>query len=170
LVVRLGEDDNWWLEPDPTVPASEGDRRGVLDPRQVQALAEIFLEYRQYGLPPRELAGAFRLYELTSELDEGMARLSPVAGDIRQAADRFALPELDEDGDGAYHDLLDTLSAARVQRLNATHQYARPCTVDDLREELDALDQDRYFSAETIHPFDEINAILQWHPAAWDEE
>jgi hypothetical protein len=38
-----------------------------------------------------------------------------------------------------------------------------------MREELDALDRDRYFSSENIHCFEQINEILQWSPAEWDE-
>ena len=136
----------------------------------MQSLCETLVEYRKYGLTPRDLGAAFRLFALSSELGEDLIRLASAPGDFLSAADAFALPVMDEDGDGPYYDFLDAVSAARVRRLNATHQYARPCTVDDLREELDALDQDRYFSAETIHPFDEISEILQWHPADWDEE
>jgi hypothetical protein len=169
LVARVGEDAHWWLEPDPTVPAP-APQRGLLDPRQVRALSELLLEYTAHGLTPRGLTEVFRLYALSSELGDGLARFEPTPGNFLNAGDAFALPAIDEDGDGPYYDFLDAVIAARVRRLNATHQYARPCTVDDLREELDALDQDRYFSAETIHPFDEITEILQWHPAAWDEE
>ena len=38
-----------------------------------------------------------------------------------------------------------------------------------MQEELDALDRDRYIAAENIHCFDEINEMLQWSPAEWDE-
>jgi hypothetical protein len=81
----------------------------------------------------------------------------------------FAVPIVGEDGGGPYYDFLEALSAARVRMLNATHHYAQPCTELEMFEELDGLDHDRYFSMESIHAFDEINEILQWSPAEWDE-
>ena len=35
--------------------------------------------------------------------------------------------------------------------------------------EVNALDSDRYFCDEALHAFDEINEILCWKPAEWDD-
>jgi hypothetical protein len=100
-----------------------------------------------------------------AELSEGVLRLA--ATDQMEGA--FALPRLGEDDDGPYFDFLDLISAARIRRLNQTHHYVRDCTEEEMFEELDLRDADRYFSAQTIHVFDELNEILEWSPAEWDQ-
>jgi hypothetical protein len=169
IVARLGTDLNWWVAPDPGAEDVAATPLGVLDPRQVQVLADLLPGYSPYGLTARQVADAFRAYSLAGELDEGLVRLTPLRGGLLDAGDSFAVPAIETDGDSPYYDFLEALSLARVRRLNETRHYAQDCTVDDLRGELDVLDQDRYFSADAIHPFDEVNEILEWHPADWDE-
>ena len=170
ITVRLDDDYNWWLH-DTSAELSEDTRsRGVLDPRQVAHLVEAFDEFRKHGLRPQHIADAFQLFEMESELAEGVVRLSATNADIfADGAQLFALPRIQEEGAGAYYEFLDVLSAARIHKLNATHHYAYECTEDEMQDELDALDADRYFSSDTIHAFDEINEILEWSPAEWDD-
>jgi len=171
IIVRLGDDENWWLEETAAdIYWGEG-VRGLLDPRQVAYLAETLNEYQAYGFRPQLLDAAFQLFELESEVDDDRLRLASVnRDDFNAAGDQiFALPLIDNEETGPYYDLLDAISAARIAKLNATHNYVRDCTELDMGEELDALDRDRYFAAENIHCFDEINEILEWSPAEWDE-
>jgi hypothetical protein len=171
IIVRLGEDFNWWLSPTPgEAPIAAPLNRGVLDPRQVRHLIEQLEEYRADGVTPEEFAQAFQFYAVDAELAEGILQLERSAPDLPgEGGDLFALPVVDEDGDGRYVDFLDALSEAHVRKLNATHHYARPCTADEMRDELEAVDRDRFFSAEIIHVFEEINQILEWRPAEWDD-
>jgi len=166
IVVRLGEDFNWWLDQTSEELQSGGECCGVLDPRQISHLQETMDQYRAYGLGKQELAGAFQLFMVESEIAEDRLRLARTDDNIFSAtAEMFAFPLIEEEGQGDYYDFLDALSAARIQRLNATHHYFQPCTELEMQEELSALDTDRYFSSDTIHIFDEINEILQWSPA-----
>ena len=135
----------------------------------MRALTEHFRDYQSHGLRLRQFNDAFRPYALAGELGEGLVRLEAVRASLLDDPELFAWPVREADGEGPYADFLDALVAARVRQLNATHQYARNCVVEDLREELDSLDHDRYFSTEAIHPFDELTEILDWHPADWDE-
>ncbi|MGD0649661.1 MAG: hypothetical protein ABSA97_00715 [Verrucomicrobiia bacterium] len=170
IVVRLGEDFNWWLDQTSEGFQSGGERRGVLDPRQISHLLETLDEYRPYGLREQQFADAFQLFTFESEIAESCLRLAPTDDSIFSAtAEMFAFPLIEEEGQGPYCDFLDALSAARIRRLNATHHYVQECTELEMHEELNALDTDRYFSSETIHVFDEINEILQWSPAEWDD-
>jgi hypothetical protein len=170
IVVRLGDDYNWWLQ-DTSAELSDHIRaRGVLDPRQVARLIEVFDEYKQYGLRRQHIERAFQLFELNSELSEGVLRLAGTNADIFGGGTQvFALPQFTEEGAGPYYDLLDALSAARIRKINAAHHYAHDCTENEMQDELDALDDDRYFGAESIHAFDEISEILEWSPAEWDD-
>ncbi len=170
IVIRLDEDMNWWLdETSDDMDRSSGDR-SILDPRQVSHLVEALDQYRPHGLRPEQFAAAFQVYAMQSELSDG--RLKLILTDesiIDTGAQLFALPLIGEEDAGAYSKFVDTISAARVRLLNKTHHYARDCTELDMLEELDALDRDRFFSAETMHVFDEINEILEWSPAEWED-
>ena len=170
IAVRLGHDMNWWLD-ETSADIYWGERgRGLLDPRQVAYLAEMLGEDQPPGFRRRLLDAAFQLFQLESEVDEDRLRLAPVDQDEFCAGEQiFALPVIEDEERGAYYDFLDALSAARIRQLNATHHYVRDCTELEMQEELDALDRDRYIAAENIHCFDEINEILQWSPAEWDE-
>jgi hypothetical protein len=158
IVVSLGEDFNWWLAPTPDEPDAPAFAHGILDPRQVRELTEQLAEY----LSPEWFAKAFHLYAVQAEIAEGMLQLRA----YKEGDELFALPAIDEDSDGPYFDFLDALGKARIRRLNAKH---RRCTLEEMQDELDALDHDRYFDATTMHAFDQINEILQWSPAEWDQ-
>jgi hypothetical protein len=172
IIARLGDDMNWWLAESSEDGYGGESGRGMLDPRQVAYLAEALDEYHPYGFRRELLNDAFQFFELESELDDERIRLAPAEQyDFDTAgAPVFALPLIDDEETGAYYDLLDAISATRIRKLNTTHNYVRDCTELEMQEELDALDQDRYFSSENIHCFDEISEILQWSPAEWDEQ
>ena len=160
IVVRLDEDFNWWLE-----QTTENPRRdSVIDPRQVAYLQEALSEYRPYGLRREQFDAAFTFYTLEAELEEGQVRLRRGHG-----KEVFALPVLGDDDDGSYYDFLDALAAARIRKLNATHHYTKNCTEEEMFAELEALDAERYFSDEVIHCFEQLNEILEWKPAEWDD-
>ena len=162
ITVRLGEDFNWWVD---SADEAGPHPRGVLDPRQVAHLLQALDPYRAYGYRPQQFADAFHTYRIDAEIAEGVLRLA--ATEDRDEV--FALPDLGAEDDGPYFDLLDVISAAHIRKLNATHHYVIPATEEEMTEELDALDADRYFSEETIHAFDEITELLEWSPAEWDE-
>ncbi len=169
IVVRLGDDLNWWLAEASSDVYSSESARGLLDPRQVAYLMEMLDEYQFHGYRRQLLNAAFQLFQVGSELDDDRLRLAPVDGDVFDSREQlFALPLIGEEETGPYYDLLDAITAARIRKLNATHRYARACTEMEMQEELDALDRDRYFTSEDIHCFDEINEILQWSSAEWD--
>ncbi len=166
IVVRQGCDQNWWLDETSDDIHPDTLAHGVLDPQQVAHLVLALDEYRGHGYRRQQFASAFQVFALQSELSDGRLRLAHVEESIFDTgAQLFALPRVEEEGTGGYYDLIEAISTARIRKLNATHHYVRNCTELDMFEELDALDADRYFSAEDIHVFDEINEILEWSPA-----
>jgi hypothetical protein len=169
IIARLDDDFNWWLDRTSDESGTATHNRGLLDPRQVIQLIEALDTFRTYGYRRDQLANAFQLYCLESEIADGTIRLAPTNEDLFSSGELFALPNLGEDGDGPYFTLLDFVTQARVRQLNKTHHYARNCTDQDLTEELDAVDASRYFDADQIHVFDEITEILEWSPAEWDD-
>jgi len=170
IAARLGEDFNWWVESTSLDEQPPTGNRAVLDPRQVAHLVQLLEEYRPHGLRRQLLDNAFTLFTFENEIEEGRVRLALSRGEtLGDGEEVFALPVIDADGDGPYYDFLDAVIAARVRKLNATHGYVTDCTADELTGELEMLDVDRYFSDESRHCFDEINEILEWEPAEWDD-
>ena len=170
LVVRLGDDMNWWVdESSCDIYWGEGGR-GILDPRQVAHLLERWEEYRAHGCGRELVAAAFRGFTVESELSDGRLRLSLTGENVFESPGQlFALPVIDEERSGPFEDFIDALSAAHIRKLNATHHYFAECTELEMQEELSALDNDRYLAAECIHAFDQINEILEWSPAEWED-
>jgi len=170
MIAQLGDDLNWWVSETAIEPSGRIAPRGLLDPRQVAHLIQALADYAAYGLHEHHFANAFQVYNLEAEIDEGRVRLTLADEGIYNTAEQFfALPLSTEESDGPYDVLLQTLSAAQIRRVNATQQLAQACTADEMYEELDGLDSDRYFSAEAIHVFKEISEILAWSPGEWDD-
>jgi hypothetical protein len=170
IIAGLGADSNWWLVEASSDAYPSETPRGLLDPRQLSYLLELLDEYQPYGYRRQLLSAAFQLFQAESELDDDRLRLAPVSGDLFDSSGRlFALPLVGDEGTGPYYEFIDAITTARIRRLNTTHHYACACTDLEMQEELDALDRDRYFASENIHCFDEINEILQWSPAEWDD-
>lgn len=170
IIVRLEDDLHWWMKEGSQDLPSVTAERGLLDPRQVAHLTQVLDAYRGYGFRPQLLAEAFQAYAVEAELADGRARLRRVDESIYNTSEQlFALPLVGEEGSGRYSEFLDALAAARIQLLNSTHQYVRECSAEEMYEELDALDNDRYFNTDTLHAFVEISEILEWKPAEWDD-
>jgi hypothetical protein len=169
-VALLKEDEHWWLsETSEDFYWPEGGL-GILSNAQLQYLVELLARYEDYGTSADDLLSAFYFYSLQSEIAEDRVRLTVMEGDVDlQDPALFALPVVDEDSRGGFADFLEKLTRAHVQYLNATHEYVEDCTELDMQEELDMLDRDRFFNVTAIHPFDEIDEIITWSPAEWDE-
>ena len=171
LVARLGEDLNWWVEETSDDVCWGADSLSLLDPNQVSYLRETLKEYKQYGFDPDILAEAFHLFEMSSELPDGRLKLVPSRRNITEKGVQFfALPDLFNEEEGVYPDFLSRISALRIKLLNATHDYFEDLVEDEMEEDIRARNTDRYFAASATHVFNELEDILTWKPAEWDDE
>ncbi len=170
IVAQLDSDANWWVkETSDDVFRPEGGL-GVMDAVQTRHIFEAMDRYHDHGLTSGALRSAFRLFVLQSEISGDSVRLICADQLTEIGTDPvFAVPVINAEGEGAYYDFLDQLTTAHIRLLNATHHYARDCSELDMQEELDLLDRDRYFSGTTFHPHDEIEEIISWRPAEWDD-
>lgn len=168
VVARLADDANWWLEETSDAIARAESGRSILEPRQVAALVEALAPYYRHGLTRRQINAAFQVFRLEAEVDDERLRLARTGETILEGGELFALPVIEDEGVGPYYDFLDAISSARIHLLNATHHYAHNCNEAEMMEELEALDQDRYFGTESIHAAAEIAEILEWSPAEWE--
>jgi hypothetical protein len=164
MIIQLGDDFNWWVVETSHQRSGAAAPRGVLDPRQISHLVTQLADYSAYGLTDQILTGAFDLYVIETHLSDGRLRLRQSHENLLDtAAEIFALPN------EQFDEFLETLSAAHIRRLNSQHHFAQPCTTEEMFRELDLLDNDRYFNGDQLHGFDEINQILEWNPAQWDD-
>ncbi len=169
IVVRLGNDMNWWVEKSSEDTYWPREGLSVLDPRQFRDVAERLGEYAGVGLKRGMLARAFALYVREADMDEGRLRLKLAQNQDEDTDNKFfALPLFLNEEEGAYRDFVECLIEARVKRINKTHRYARNVDDLDLEEELLAKINDRYFEGGALHCYDEINEILAWSPADWE--
>jgi len=169
IVVRLGNDMNWWVEKTSDEIYWPREGLSVLDPRQFRDLVERLGEYYAVGLKRATFAKAFALFTAESEMDEGRLRLKIALQPGEDAGDKlFALPLFVDDEQSSYRDLVDNLIELRVKLLNKTHHYAHAVDDLELEEELLAKLNDRYFNGGSLHCYDEVNEILSWTPAEWD--
>lgn len=164
LIVQLQDDLNWWVTETAEEPSGSIAPYGVLDPRQLAHVVEVLADYARDGLPESELLSAFHLYTIERELSDGRLRLKrETRANLHTEQPLFALPSTH------YDDFLELLGAAHIRRLNRQHHFVRPCTEEEMYEELNLIATDRYFSAQPTHCFDELNQILEWNPAQWND-
>ncbi len=169
IVVRLGNDMNWWVEKasDEIFWPREG--LSVLDPRQFRDVVERLEKYTSVGFRRGTLARAFALYIVQSEMGDGQLRLKLAQKGEDSDGKFFALPSFVDEEDSGYRDFVDQLIEMRVKLVNKTHHYVHAVEDLDLEEELQAKLNDRYFEAANLHSYDEINEILNWAPADWED-
>jgi len=168
LVVKLGDDSNWWVER-VSIDTPSTELGSVLDPDQWISLSVKVKDHFTYGLSKTLFESAFCGFSLESELSEAKMKLA-LSQEILSCSSTqlYALPSIEGDSVGRYYEFLESLGAAHIRLLNETSRYACDYTENEMYEELDALDSERYFARETIHCFDEMMEILNWDPAQWD--
>ncbi len=170
IVTRLGNDTNWWVSEVSDEMYWPKDGRSIMDPRQFRDVLERLQAYLPYGYRPESFAAAFQLFEVQSELEEGQLRLRPARmTEDGGGRDLFAMPVIVSEDDSRYGNFVEALEQWRLKMLNKTHHYGRNAEDLDMEEELEAKANDRYFGGEAVHCYDEINDILSWSPAEWDE-
>lgn len=170
IVARLGQDQNWWVDETSEDVYWGSDSLSLLDPGQLAQVRESLAKLQPYGFDPSILDRAFHLFEVSSQLPDGRLKLIRSSRRIDDADARlFALPDVLCEAEGAYPDLLDQVSALQIKMLNATHDYVQEVTVDEMDEEIQTRNADRYFAATAVHVFNELEDILTWKPAEWDE-
>ena len=82
----------------------------------------------------------------------------------------FALPDVVDDENGPYADLLDHLTRCRVKMLNDIIEFESALTVDEAEDEIREEQNASFMEGAAIHVFDELGAILDYTPAGFDTD
>lgn len=169
--VRLGEDHNWWVEEVSDPVRWDVDGLSIIDPRQVAHLIELVEPLRDYGFDQDIMELAFLPFRIQKDLGSGLVRLKRVKDSIFESDEKlFALPDILDEENGPYADLLDHLTRCRVKMLNDLFDFESKLTVDEVEDEIREEQNASFIEGKAVHCFDELIAILDYTPAGWESE
>ena len=170
-IVRLGEDHNWWADEVSDPVRWDVDGLSLVDPRQVAHLIELVEPLRDYGFDQDVMEPAFILFRIEKDLGDGRIRLKRVKESLFETEEKlFALPDVIDEENGPYADLLDHLTRCRVKMLNDLFDFESKLTVDEVEDEIREEQNANFIEGKAVHCFSELTDILEYVPAGWEGE
>ncbi len=170
-VVHLGEDHNWWVTEVSDPVRWDVDGLSIVDPRQVDFFIDSVESLRDYGFDEDLLDVAFITFRIEQDLSKGKVRLKRVKDSIFESDEKlFTLPDIINDENGPYADLLDHLTRCRVKLLNDIIDFESPLSVDEVEDEIREDQNASLIEGKAVHAFDELSAILEYTPAGFETD
>ncbi len=170
-IVRLGEDHNWWVQEVSDPVRWDADGLSIVDPRQVGHLLELVDPLRDYGFDQDVFESAFIPFRIEKDLGSGRVRLKRVKDSLFESDDKlFALPDILDEENGPFADLLDHLTRCRVKMLNDLFDFESKLGVDEVEDEIREDQNASFMEGKAIHCFDELCAILDFVPAGYETD
>ena len=164
-VIRLGEDHNWWVFETSDPVRWDVDGLSIVDPRQVAHLIELVDALRDYGFHQDLFEAAFIPFRIEKDLGGGKVRLKRVKESIFESEEKlFVLPDILDEENGPYADLLDHLTRCRVKMLNDLFNFENKLTVDEVEDEIREEQNTHFIEGKAVHTFTELCAILDFMP------
>ena len=170
-IVRLGDDQNWWVAETSDPVRWDVDGLSIIDPRQVQHLIELVEPLRDYGFDQDIFEAAFIPFRIDKDLGNGKVRLKRMKESLFESDEKlFALPDILDEENGPYADLLDHLTRCRVKMLNDLFNFESKLGVDEVEDEIREDQNSNFIQGQAVHTFDELTAILDYMPAGYDTD
>lgn len=170
-IVRLGDDHNWWVAETSDPVRWDVDGLSIVDPRQIQHLVELVDPLRDYGFDQDVFEAAFIPFRIEKDLGNAKVRLKRVKESLFDSEEKlFGLPDILDEENGPYADLLDHLTRCRVKMLNDLFNFESKLSVDEVEDEIREDQNTSFIEGKAIHAFDELSAILDYVPAGWETE
>lgn len=170
-IVRLGDDHNWWVVETSDPVRWDVDGLSIVDPRQVQHLVELVDPLRDYGFDQDIFESAFIRFRIDKDLGNGRVRLKRVKEALFESEDKlFGLPDILDEENGPYADLLDHLTRSRVKMLNDLFDFESKLSVDEVEDEIREEQNTNFIQGKAVHTFEELSAILDYMPAGYDTD
>lgn len=170
-IVRLGEDHNWWVDEVSDPVHWDVDALSIIDPRQVDHLIEAIEPLREYGFDPDIFERAFISFRITKDLGKGRVNLKRTKESLLESDEKlFALPDIIDEENGPYADLLDHLTRLRVKLLNDLFDFEEKLTVDEVEDQIREAQNNDFIEGKSVHLFSELTAILDFVPAGYGDE
>ena len=147
------------------------DGLSIIDPRQLSHLIELVDPLRDYGFDQDVMERAFILFRIEKDLGGGKVRLKRTKESLFESEEKlFVLPDVLDEENGPYADLLDLLTRCRVKMLNDLFDFESKLTVDEVEDELREAQNSHFIEGRAVHSFDEITAILDFMPAGYESD
>lgn len=170
-IVRLGEDHNWWVAEISDPVRWDVDGLSIIDPRQLAHLIELVDHQRDYGFDQDVFEAAFIPFRIEKDLGGGRVRLKRVKEPLFDSEEKlFALPDVLDEENGPYADLLDHLTRCRGKMLSDLFNFEAKLTVDEVEDEIREDQNTHFIEGKAIHTFEELTAILDYMPAGYDAD
>jgi len=170
-IVRLGEDHNWWVEETSDPVRWDVDGLSIVDPRQIQHLVELVDPLRDYGFDQDMFESAFIPFRIEKDLGNTRVRLKRVKESIFESEEKlFGLPDILDEENGPYADLLDHLTRCRVKMLNDLFDFESKLSVDEVEDEIREDQNTNFIQGKAVHTFEELTAILDYMPAGYETD
>jgi len=170
-IVRLGEDHNWWVDEVSDPVHWDVDGLSIIDPRQVDHIIELIEPLREYGFDPDVFERAFIAFRISKDLGKGRVRLVRTKEPLLESDEKlFALPDIIDEENGPYADLLDHLTRLRVKLLNELFDFEEKLTVDELEDQIRESENNDFIEGKAVHLFSELTAILDFVPAGYGDD
>jgi len=170
-IVRLGEDHNWWVAETSDPVRWDVDGLSIVDPRQVTHLVELVDPLRDYGFDQDLFEAAFISFRIERDLGSGKVRLKRVKESLFESDEKlFALPDILDEENGPYADLLDHLARCRVKLLNDLFDFEAKLSVDEVEDEIREDQNAHFIEGRAVHTFEELSAILDYMPAGHETD
>jgi len=170
-IVRLGEDHNWWVAETSDPVRWDVDGLSIIDPRQLSHLIELVEPLRDYGFDQDSFEAAFISFRIERDLGSGKVRLKRVKESLFESDEKlFVLPDILDEENGPYADLLDHLTRCRVKMLNDLFNFEAKLSVDEVEDEIREDQNAHFIEGKAVHTFEELSAILDYMPAGHDTD
>lgn len=170
-IVRLGDDHNWWVAETSDPVRWDVDGLSIIDPRQLQHLIELVDPLRDYGFDQDVFEAAFIPFRIEKDLGNAKVRLKRVKESLFDSEEKlFGLPDILDEENGPYADLLDHLTRCRVKMLNDLFNFESKLSVDEVEDEIREDQNTNFIQGKAVHTFEELSAILDYMPAGYDAD
>jgi hypothetical protein len=147
------------------------DGLSIVDPRQVAHLVDLVDALRDYGFQQDMFETAFIPFRIEKDLGGGKVRLKRVKESIFESDEKlFVLPDILDEENGPYADLLDHLTRCRVKMLNDLFSFENKLTVDEVEDEIREEQNTHFIEGKAVHTFTELCAILDYMPDGIDTD
>lgn len=168
-VVRLGDDHNWWVAETSDPVRWDVDGLSIIDPRQVAHLIELVDPLRDYGFDQDIFEAAFIPFRIDRDLGNAKVRLKRMKESLFESEEKlFGLPDILDEENGPYADLLDHLTRCRVKMLNDLFKFESKLSVDEVEDEIREDQNSNFIQGRAVHSFEELTGILDYMPAGYD--
>src|SRR3954469_10644617 len=170
-VVRRGDDHNWWVSETSDPVRWDVDGLSIIDPRQLSHLVDLVDPLRDYGFDQDLMERAFILFRIEKDLGNGKVRLKRTKESLFESEEKlFALPDILDEENGPYADLLDHLTRCRVKMLNDLFNFESKLSVDEVEDEIREDQNSNFIQGKAVHTFEELTSILDYMPTGYDAD